>query len=222
MRIKLLFLATLFPILTFGQLTGAWLLNNNANDATGAYNLTNNNVTFGAGMESLSGIFNSSNSGLSGTISSGLSGDWTIMAWINPTESSSSNVYTIAASSVPSYGNYWMSMQIWQSKITIGMYNGGAGNPLSQSSTVTNGVWYHCTGVRTGGYIYLYVNGVLVDSDSDLSLSVPSYSAWGIGIQVNGSPRRFVGQIDKVMLFSEALSAGKIKNCYILDKGFFQ
>lgn len=221
----------LLPVLANCQLIGYWNQDGNANDLLGNYNLSASNVTYASGKFVQHGIFVAATpSSEYVAMNTNLDGDFTINAWINLTSlpADGGGFYTIASSSVTSYNNYWISLAVYTgiesghvAKFHIGMYNGSK-NPYVFAFQPSIDTWYMVTGRRTGGKIYLYVNGVEVGNASDQSITKPTYTTWSIGYQYRGSNRPMNGNIDEVKLFKLALTVAGIKNLYSFYKGYFQ
>ena len=77
------------------------------------------------------------------------------------------------------------------------------------------GTWHHIAGVKEPGAMYLYVDGVLVDSRSDPTLPLTSNAnAFNVGANVFGAGRYFPGTIDEVIVYDRALSAIEITLLY--------
>lgn len=166
--------------------------------------------------------FDGSNDRVNQTISTNLSNSFTVSAWVYPTKSSGGlfSVQCIVSSEVASYSNYWFCLGPFDNsglKMHFGLYD-GAFNPLAvDTSNITLNRWIHVVGVRnvTSDTVNLYVNGVLVNSVTDTTTSVPTYSDFNIGGQLSVG-RFFGGRIDDVRLYSRALSSTEISALYRL------
>jgi hypothetical protein len=82
-------------------------------------------------------------------------------------------------------------------------------------ATYDDNSWHHFTAVKNGtSGIYLYIDGVLIASDTSLSATAtlsnddPLY----IGIDDNGSSNPWAGGLDDIQLFNYALSSDQIVN----------
>ncbi|MFC1576614.1 LamG-like jellyroll fold domain-containing protein, partial [Candidatus Omnitrophota bacterium] len=76
--------------------------------------------------------------------------------------------------------------------------------------------WYHIVGVGSGGTAYLYMNGVLKDSDT-YSHTFDS-TGYKIGEEMWGN--NFSGTIDEVAIWDRALTETEIKTLYGNDYGY--
>lgn len=167
--------------------------------------------------------FDGSNDRVNQTITTNLSNSFTVSAWVYPTKSSTGvfSVQCIVSSEVASYSNYWFCLGPFDNsglKMHFGLYE-GTNNPLATNPTViTLNRWVHVVGVRdvTSDTVNLYVNGILVNSVNDTITSVPTYSDFNIGGQLNVANRFFGGRIDDVRLYSRALTGGEINALYRL------
>lgn len=92
--------------------------------------------------------------------------------------------------------------------------NGAGGNAATVlESSMTFNEWVHYVGVFDGDNIYLYKNGVLVDSDNhpDSAVSIDSGNAF-VGTGVNG-------HIDDARVYNRALSESEVKQLYRVGAG---
>jgi MSHA biogenesis protein MshQ len=93
----------------------------------------------------------------------------------------------------------------------------GNGSLSSSAGLIAPGVWYHFAAVysRSAGAMRIYLNGVPVASRTYSSALPVNADPFYIGTDKSTgggemSQRRFIGAIDEVRVFSEALSAGQI------------
>jgi hypothetical protein len=79
-------------------------------------------------------------------------------------------------------------------------------------SNFNNGTWYHLAGVRAGGVVRFYVDGVLVASGTESTpIDVSNGYEIRIGALSVGSPQNFSGVIDEVKLYNRALSTTEVQ-----------
>jgi len=89
----------------------------------------------------------------------------------------------------------------------------------TSTTTVTTGEWFHIVGVRGGGRVKLYVNGVEEADEPDITgdLSNVRNLIFGANSLLNVGTW-FDGIIDEVRIYSRALSADEVKERYNLGK----
>ncbi len=77
--------------------------------------------------------------------------------------------------------------------------------------------WHHIAGVGDGTTMYLYLDGVQVDTRA--FTPAPDYGAsiypFNIGAMVSGTGNYFKGLIDEVVVYNRALSAAEIGQLYL-------
>lgn len=73
--------------------------------------------------------------------------------------------------------------------------------------------WYHAVGTYDGSNIRLYVNGVLRDTDPQVTLD-DSTGLLRVGMQKSGFVRYFNGVIDEVRVWNRTLSLGEVQTLY--------
>ncbi len=109
--------------------------------------------------------------------------------------------------------------------VRFGVRNAANVSSLANSSVlVYDGYWHHVVGVcdEAGGHIYLYVDGVLAATSTItpgsgiLSSSIPL--SIGARESANNNPvsydYQFIGEIDDVAIYNQALSATQVQNHY--------
>jgi len=99
----------------------------------------------------------------------------------------------------------------------IGAGGGGTGNFIGVASTnsLLDGRWHHVAGVWDGGFIRLYVDGVLHGS---IAFTTPANNARSLNLGYawgNNNPQRFFrGRVDELSLYNRALTATEIRSIY--------
>lgn len=84
-------------------------------------------------------------------------------------------------------------------------------------ATANDNQWHHYVGVRSGGSIALYVDGVMITTTTSVSGSTSNGDSFSVGSSPVGSDpdlRNVDGLIDEVRVYNRALSAGEIKAQY--------
>jgi concanavalin A-like lectin/glucanase superfamily protein/uncharacterized protein DUF2341 len=136
-------------------------------------------------------------------------GDLTIMGWIKPTDDG--RWRTLFGRDATSYG-----VRIDNSSPNVFKANINNASPISESMTepeISN--WYHVVYVvdDTNNMQYLYINGVLEDSDTQNNSPANSSLPFTIGARSTGGfDIEFKGFIDEVKIYPYARSASEIKN----------
>jgi putative alpha-1,2-mannosidase len=138
----------------------------------------------------------------------------TMMAWVKPTggESGLVDIFTKGDSHV---------LQVSDGK-TLTFFAGGWGRGDCTVPLPVNwrNEWHHIAGVCNGKTLYVYIDGVLKGTtvlDEAVNLSVSN--KWTLGRNEEfPSERIYHGNINKAMVFKEALSAEEIKDIYNTSK----
>jgi hypothetical protein len=201
-----------------------------AHDSIGGYNgnLSAAGATWSTGISGGAISLTASQGGMvnMGTVLNNLAGTpYTIAAWVNTTvadETSQVVVGSHQSTVVAGYilgvnssagGGYGEIGKAW-------FYNAGTGVISPKSSiTVVNTGWHQLVGVRGGGTVSLYVDGVFQASYADQGLgNAPAGTPLLFGgIRQAGSNdllSYYTGLIDDVQFYNTALSAGEISYLY--------
>jgi len=131
-------------------------------------------------------------------------GNFTVEAWVNPTNLSAQRVIF----SVSKDGSSGNEVILYVNATTgyLAAYSAGSGSYGNQSSTtaLTAGSWVHVAMVKNGGTTKLYVGGVEVKSFTDGY----TYSGWStaamVGKDAGASGYDFLGGIDEFAFHSYA------------------
>ena len=103
----------------------------------------------------------------------------------------------------------------------------GGGTAVSSRATITRDTWYQLVGVWTGSGTQLYVNGVLVDSDSGSlgdTENSGSYGVFEIGREAAASGafgNRFTGNQASCKIYNKALTASEIQQNFNATRSRF-
>jgi hypothetical protein len=149
----------------------------------------------------------------------------TISAWVYPTNLSSTTEQKII--SMTETGGYALGIlgttgvPATENKVYFTFYSGGAYRfaAADRASVLSNNTWAHIVGVYDGNNIYLYVNGVLVDSAAQTGAI--TYSAMAplcIGSEPSATTcpttTNFAGKVDEVKVYGRALSSSEVSADY--------
>ncbi|MBD3355324.1 hypothetical protein GF361_05050, partial [Candidatus Woesearchaeota archaeon] len=132
-------------------------------------------------------------------------GNFSISFWAKPT-------------SVPAAGNYqWVIDKYSNGRFVVGL-NGGQWRAHAGTSedggTAVNNEWDHIAAVRIGETIYLYENGILVDSGTGHTNDIQTATTLlgQRGDATNVAP--FAGTVDELAIFNRSLSLSEVKALY--------
>lgn len=201
-------------LLSYYQMSG------DSTDYTGNANGTDTSMSYSTSPQvntdfAESALFGGS-SKINATRTTGLSGAFTIMAWVYRTGTGDQ---FMIESNVASYSNYWIDFQIdGTSKFNCALYDGpvlGNHNPnIISTSAISSSTWTHCAFVRdTGaGKIKIYIGGSSAATDvTDTTSTAPGYSSFDIGCRTTGTSH-FLGNLDDICIFSRALTSTEISD----------
>jgi len=168
--------------------------------------LTNNNgVSFAAGKIGNAAVFNGTNCLSVAPFNIGTS--FTMGCWVNSTQL---NNYDVFLAQYVGAGFYTMS----DGSVQFGDIS--TWNAASSPNVVTANTWHHIVLVSNAGSGTLYVDGVVVASDSSNTLDLNNNSDNPFGI--NGDPAGGVSsvarQIDAVGIWSRALNDAEVAELY--------
>ena len=216
-------------------------LDGNSNDSSGnSLNGTDFNVSYSRA----DGYFDQGASFSNGTSSSGSatdyirvdnnsvlspgSGNFTIFSWFKTTDTNASNREFVRKYGSNTNNTYFLGKDTTHHLVFSTRDGDGDSVSAVSPDTINDGVWRLATGVRDGTTAYLYINGELVDSDTNVSLGTIDVNSAGyylwigtFGTNTVGPPNvGWVGQVDEVYLdISRAWSAGQIKRWYAWTQG---
>lgn len=179
-----------------GIVSGAVLSNNRFGESYGAYNFD--------------GVDDYINIGDSARLSSG----GTISVWIKP-NSTGENLYgriIDKSTSANSSNGYFLSF--YDDK-NIGIGINGADPILRADNVILNyNQWYHIVAVLASTKKEIWVNGVLVASNTSSILPPNIAGSVYIGNRADNTDRTFSGSISDLKIYNRVLSANEIKSLY--------
>lgn len=193
------------------SLKGYWRFEGNANDASGngnhgtIYGASSTTGKFGKALY-FDGINDSVDiSGVSGLVASG---SYTVLMWAN-LDSLSSLKSLFHLGDPPSTNDIEIVLDSVRQKFGYGQYV--LSWHIIYSQIVQTGVWYHLAVVLdTSLGMFLYVNGVLMDSDPNTARGAVVSTHTNIGTDFAGV-FWYKGTIDEVLIYNRALSLPDIK-----------
>ena len=133
-----------------------------------------------------------------------ISGDISLSAWINRTSTSGYNaIYTKRVV----FGSMNYQFTINNSNGKIGLGHSGGSFVYNTTTTLSTNTWYHVAVTVSSGTAQFYVNGVVGDSFTGISITATTQDLI-LGATVGFN--YFGGLIDEASIFNSALSASDI------------
>ncbi|PIN79800.1 hypothetical protein COV16_02325 [Candidatus Woesearchaeota archaeon CG10_big_fil_rev_8_21_14_0_10_34_8] len=134
----------------------------------------------------------------------------TIELWVSPDDLAASDDQWIVKNGY-SYtsGTQTWGIYIWESKLYFVTYT-DSGRVTVSSSALTEGEWIHVAGVYDGSNMYLYIDGTLVDSDSQTGTLATSNEILYLGCNTASCTAPFYGKMDELKIYNTALDASEI------------
>jgi hypothetical protein len=143
-------------------------------------------------------------------------GNYYVMGWAKPTNNTTGYVWEYGQTLNTSG---YTEMLYHQPTGSFKFYLNGQGDV---TGAVTLNQWNHFVTMRTGGTMYMYINGRLVDTASNGTSLSNSNAKLRIGIRAYDINSPFYGQIALVRMGASAPSAEQIKKIYEDEKVLFQ
>ena len=208
----------------FGDSSGVALYNldYDASDASGSYDGTPSNVTFGVGGKINYGArFNGSSSYIDVSSFSFGSDNLSISMWIKPssTQNAYANIIDFNQTNTSKVGVFAIQQDASNTnQYKIWQWNGSSYNQ-SNSVTLTADTWNHLVyALQSNGNYAFYLNGTSSTSGSNLTASTSGVTeTLNIGRWYNNggsAGRYFNGDIDQVRIFSKALNQTEVDTLY--------
>ena len=208
----------------FGDSSGVALYNldYDASDASGSYDGTPSNVTFGVGGKINYGArFNGSSSYIDVSSFSFGSDNLSISMWIKPssTQNAYANIIDFNQTNTSKVGVFAIQQDASNTnQYKIWQWNGSSYNQ-SNSVTLTADTWNHLVyALQSNGNYAFYLNGTSSTSGSNLTASTSGVTeTLNIGRWYNNggsAGRYFNGDIDQVRFFSKALDQTEVDTLY--------
>lgn len=190
-------------------------LNNNTNDEStnGNHGIPYGCVTFEQGISGQAARFDGINTFILVSDDPSLRlNTFTISAWVNPDAIVGGNRILEKGNS----NSYWLDINPYARAI-IGFFD-GIYHDLLSTVTIASGSWYFIAGTYDGGFLKIYINGVLNNSMAITSVLYQNNEPLIIGWKYNGIVAdHFSGLIDEVRIYNRALSEAEIQALYYLE-----
>jgi hypothetical protein len=135
---------------------------------------------------------------------------FTFSAWVYPTAYPASFAYPLAQTgfnvglSIGSTG--YVAQEQWNTVPTD--FSTGSLSPIPLNQ------WTMITGIFTGSYVQLYVNGSFASQTAFTGTPMTNNNNVGIGYIPGGSPNYFDGIVDEARIYQRALSATEVAQLY--------
>ncbi len=137
-----------------------------------------------------------------------ITSELTIEAWVFPTEFKfDSTIVDKTTTGIPS--NYFLSLR--NGEVNFGFFSGSFSMHTTSGVNLIINTWYHVAATYSDALdnVSIYVNGVEVLSDIETQPLTTNDEELRIGISYSGGA--FMGKIDNLRIYDEALSAGEIQ-----------
>lgn len=184
----------------------------NANDESGNYNGTASNLSYAQSYINDGGVFNGSNSVITGTAPN-VGSSFSVSIWIYPTSYGEKNFFNFRVDSSNLFqlglneSNNGSFKVAAKSGNTWYVYNTTA-TPISSLNQ-----WYHIAVNRSSSDEKIYVNGSFIESSNNFYSK--TYSTFSIGsghsTELNSY---FSGNIDQIRVFNKTLSSSEVTTLY--------
>ena len=202
------------PTIYGGPALAVYKFEDNANDVTGDYNATANNITYtSSGKFNKAADFNGTNSYAETSLTTNLT-SFTWSCWINPDVAWSGDITTIvkgfysgASNTNYQYLGYTGGDFRFQFRDNTSLAH------VSSSVTPAVGQWSHIVATVDGGTsVKIYINGVLTGSGTN-SRTISNTNAVSIG-GASSIFGPFDGQIDQVRIYQGAIAQEQVTELY--------
>ena len=133
-------------------------------------------------------------------------GDFTLSAWIRPTDTSAGDRTIMGQWNAgwPAQRSWWLQQNGTSVKFDVSTSGSGSTRLLTATSALSAETWAHVEVVKSGTDLYLFVDGVVADSDSSVSDNLlDSTNIIGIGAYTGGGGL-FVGHMDEIRVIKGA------------------
>lgn len=235
MKIKYVFgvIGALISMSALSQngIVAAYCFNGNANDASvNGHHATVRGATLTSdryGISNSAYYFDGIDDFIEFPPDSFLNDHFTHAAWVMPSSIPSATAVTRERSAaIISIGNHgadqFMKLSnepaLNQFGFTTGGYQNGSGVVVLHKNSQPNlNQWYHVVSVKNAYGMYLYINGVLIDSvaQSPTSTNYTTTPKAIIGARNGATMQHFHGKIDDVKLYNKPLSKSEIRKLYL-------
>ena len=151
-----------------------------------------------------------------------LTNDFTIMAWIKPTNLANENGFRAIMSPQADTSVNGFFFGTWGKKLTLSIYD--VSTHLS-TADVNDGIWQHVAmTMNSSNSVTFYINGIAVGSSTSAAVLANTDEPLYIGGRyLNGSiTQAFQGSIDELSIYRGAQSANEISLAYLRDLRWYR
>ena len=135
----------------------------------------------------------------------------TISYWVYKTNAANAGYFATTSAKPELYSNGASGLQLY--------WAGSAGLPLSGQYTNAYSLnlnqWYFVTLTSTSTSLNMYLNGVLIESDTSLTLPVSSTTAAYFGCYAGGGSNYLSGEMSNIQLYNATLDQSQIQSLYL-------
>jgi len=216
--LPILFLTTLYADITTG-LVAHYEFEGNANDSAGwDNNATDTNVTYVSGRYGQAGSFDGISSkvvinSLSGFPDTSTAQPYTLSAWVKP--NNLSNDFSIIGWTEAWTTDYKTNALSLLTGTGIISYWYGAATDFNVTTSDLSGAWHHVVTTWDGTNRTIWLDGVLLGTNSSTGLTATLVDNQGfIGVDGGGSGRYANGLIDDARIYNRALTATDVVELY--------
>ena len=150
-------------------------------------------------------------------------GDFCVMGWAKPTSTGSQVIIDRGNADGVTDTNRFVLLHLSGSGWQFFIKGSSGTQNLTVGSNATTNVWQHVCGVRTGGSLYLYVNGELANSGASTAQDVSnSSSSLQVGLAFNDTAPFNSGSLALWRISATAPTADQIAKIYNDEKFLFQ
>ena len=154
-------------------------------------------------------------------------GDWTVSAWIKTTQIDKGTIFAKGGDNSGGIRYTLATHEANANKLTLTVDDNTTKVQALGATVVIDGQWYHVAAMRQGTTISVYVNGVLDGTttvSSGYNLSGTSQHDALIGAMTahdtGGLIKYYIGVIDDVRVYSQALTPDELRSAMSGGKGF--
>jgi len=132
----------------------------------------------------------------------------TVEVWVKP--DAASCTASVNATVLYKPNSYWIfcNGNKWGGVVTDGTNT--SGNGAFGNFAIHSGEWTHLALVYNGTYLYSYLNGQLVDTQTTSYSAGAAATPWYVGCSVNTATDYFTGQIDELKIWTTTRTAAQI------------
>lgn len=145
-----------------------------------------------------------------------LNTEYTVSAWVKFNAFTARCIFSCSHSTTANVHKMFLGANASAKAVIEVRTDAGVTVSVTDTTTLSTGVWYHIVGVRSGTTLTVYVNGVANVSASGainttITNNVISIGAWRYGVTTTNY---LSGRIDSVSVFNKALTSAEVLTIY--------